>query len=76
MADGDPFGEEWYEVNITLTLWIHCCKPDAKRKNGTADFATKFSARLLLNKSGFEIVLMIKLDGLTNGKEVLRSSIF
>jgi len=75
MADGGPFGEmvlgEHHAHLMYPLLQTRC-----QEKNGAADFATKFSARLLLNKSGFETVLMIKLDGLTNGKEVLRSSIF
>jgi len=36
----------------------------------------KFLARLPLKRFGFEIVLMIKLAGVTNGGAILRSSIF
>ena len=45
-------------------------------KSGAKDSATKLLARFPLKKSGFEIVLMIKLAGLTNGRAILRSSIF
>ena len=47
-----------------------------QQKSEASDSATKLLARLPLKKSGFEIVLMIKLAGLTNGRAILRSSIF
>ena len=47
-----------------------------QQKSGASDFATKLLARIPLKKSGFEIVLMIKLAGLTKGRAILRSSIF
>ena len=50
-----------------LEVQIRC-----QQKSGASDFATKLLARLPLKRSGFEIVLMIKLAGLTNGRAILR----
>jgi hypothetical protein len=42
------------------------------KKSEPSDSATKMLVRLPSKKSGFEIVLMIKLAGLTNGRVILR----
>jgi hypothetical protein len=57
-------------------VWIKVCNVKFRQsgliKSEVTGFATKLLARLPFKKSGFEIVLMIKLAGLTNGRAILR----
>jgi hypothetical protein len=68
---GSPIVEKpRFSKESKLTMFR--CKPDAKKKSEPSDSATKMLVRLPSKKSGFEIVLMIKLAGLTNGRVILR----
>ncbi len=58
-------GSDWLQAILIM-------QTGCQLKSGASDSATKMLVRLPSKKSGFEIVLMIKLAGLTNGRVILR----